>query len=204
MIDDPNPATSGGADRTAARVARADTHVPTPAAAGGRTRARRHRSDRPQTSAAHTHHGASALRDAAGPITFGVGLGGLVDGVVLHQLLQWHHLVSVPTPPNDLAALEANTLADGAFHAVALVVLAIGTWLVSTRRVTTGTLVLGSLVGWGAFNVVEGLLNHVVLDLHHVNETVDRSQWWMWDAGLLGLGALVAVGATLALLRRPR
>ena len=30
---------------------------------------------------------------AAG-ILFGLGLGGFVDGIVLHQLLQWHHMLS--------------------------------------------------------------------------------------------------------------
>jgi uncharacterized membrane protein len=33
------------------------------------------------------------------------------------------------------------------------------------------------LVGFGAFNVVEGLINHHFLGIHHVNETVPQSQW---------------------------
>jgi uncharacterized membrane protein len=31
----------------------------------------------------------------------GVGLGGFVDGIVLHQVLQWHHLLSDGGPPDD-------------------------------------------------------------------------------------------------------
>ena len=53
-----------------------------------------------------------------GGLCLGLGLGGFVDGIVLHQLLQWHHMVSEQRDPLTVAGLEANTVADGAFHAV--------------------------------------------------------------------------------------
>src|SRR5688500_5971320 len=43
---------------------------------------------------------ASRTRDTAAPPTkalglpYGVGVGGFVDGILLHQILQWHHMVS--------------------------------------------------------------------------------------------------------------
>ena len=50
-------------------------------------------------------------------ILFGLGLGGFFDGIILHQVLQWHHmLTSAGYPPNSLANLEFNTLWDGIFH----------------------------------------------------------------------------------------
>ena len=51
-------------------------------------------------------------------LLFGLGLGGFVDGIVLHQILQWHHMVSSVSsaPVTTVAGLEANTLADGVFH----------------------------------------------------------------------------------------
>jgi len=51
----------------------------------------------------------------------GLGLGAFIDGVVLHQVLQWHHLLSDTGdhPIDTLAGLEANTLADGFFHLAA-------------------------------------------------------------------------------------
>src|SRR5215203_241764 len=55
-------------------------------------------------------------------ILLGVGLGGFFDGIVLHQILQWHHLVSTPAPPDTLANLELNTLFDGLFHGATWVV----------------------------------------------------------------------------------
>ena len=46
----------------------------------------------------------------------GVGLGGFVDGIVLHQILQWHHMLTGENggeSPKTVAGLEANTLVDG-------------------------------------------------------------------------------------------
>ena len=31
-------------------------------------------------------------------VLFGLGLGGFFDGIVFHQILQWHHMVSVRYP----------------------------------------------------------------------------------------------------------
>jgi uncharacterized membrane protein len=30
----------------------------------------------------------------ASGLLYGLGLGGFIDGIVLHQILQWHHMVS--------------------------------------------------------------------------------------------------------------
>ena len=56
----------------------------------------------------------------------GFGLGGFFDGIVLHQLLQWHHLVSGIVPDDTLAGLELNTLWDGIFHMAMYAITAIG------------------------------------------------------------------------------
>ena len=49
-------------------------------------------------------------------ILFGLGLGGFFDGIVLHQLLQWHHMLSSWYPVNSIENLELNTSWDGIFH----------------------------------------------------------------------------------------
>lgn len=53
-------------------------------------------------------------------ILFGLGLGGFFDGIVLHQILQWHHMMSDTAgyPVTTLRGLEVNTVADGFFHVV--------------------------------------------------------------------------------------
>ena len=64
-------------------------------------------------------------------VAIGLGLGGFVDGIVLHQILQWHHMLSSEGsyPKTTVAGLEANTLADGLFHASTWILAAIGVWL---------------------------------------------------------------------------
>ncbi|HET7864357.1 MAG TPA: DUF2243 domain-containing protein, partial [Burkholderiaceae bacterium] len=93
-------------------------------------------------------------------VLLGVGLGGLLDGIVLHQVLQWHSMLSQRVPLRSLEALRLNMFWDGAFHAA--------TWLVTVRGVVRlvqvlrmqpqagrGRLVAGdALLGWGSFNVV--------------------------------------------------
>jgi Predicted membrane protein (DUF2243) len=49
-------------------------------------------------------------------ILFGLGLGGFFDGIVLHQLLQWHHMLSSWYPVDTIENVEWNTLWDGIFH----------------------------------------------------------------------------------------
>src|SRR5687768_12244545 len=49
-------------------------------------------------------------------LVLGVGLGGFIDGIVLHQLLQWHSMLSSVVPPTDLPAAKYNMMWDGAFH----------------------------------------------------------------------------------------
>lgn len=51
----------------------------------------------------------------AAALLLGVGLGGFFDGIVFHQILQWHHMVSTSNPPDTVANLELNTFFVGCF-----------------------------------------------------------------------------------------
>jgi uncharacterized membrane protein len=139
-------------------------------------------------------------------ILFGLGLGGFFDGIVLHQVLQWHHmLTSAGVPPDSAHNLEVNVLWDGLFHAGTYVFTAIGLWILwrSSRQnhvQWSGKLLPGILlIGWGIFNLIEGLVDHQILGIHHVNETVPRDQWIYWDVGFLVWGAAMLVGGWLLL-----
>ena len=142
-------------------------------------------------------------------ILFGLGLGGFFDGIVLHQVLQWHHMLSTWYPITDMRSLKLNTLWDGIFHSTTYVFVVLGLfllWRAAHRRHLrwSNKLLAGSLlVGFGLFNVVEGLVDHELLGVHHVNETVPPEQWIYWDVAFLVWGAIMlAVG--LALLRAGR
>jgi uncharacterized membrane protein len=139
---------------------------------------------------------------AAG-LVLGIGLGGFVDGIVLHQLLQWHNLLSSITPPTDLVTMKYNMVWDGVFHAMTWTACAIGVWLLfrAGRRSDvpwSGKLLFGSLLaGWGLFNFVEGLIDHQLLGLHHVRPGEHQLAW---DLGFVFLGGIgfMLVGAVIA------
>jgi uncharacterized membrane protein len=147
---------------------------------------------------------------AAG-IFFGLGLGGFFDGIVLHQLLQWHHMLSnAGYPPTSVYNLQVDTFWDGLFHATTYLFVVIGLvllWRGAQRSHLwwSGKMLLGTLLmGFGLFNVVEGVVDHHVLQIHHVNETVPPGEWIYWDLGFLAWGALMLVGGWFLLKRGQR
>ncbi|RPK89797.1 hypothetical protein EES46_14885 [Streptomyces sp. ADI98-10] len=143
-------------------------------------------------------------------IVLGVGLGGFLDGILLHQLLQWHHMLTSTDDdrigvkyysPNTVSGLEMNTVWDGIFHTVCWVAVLVGLGILYSRvthgrrRVWTSRVLWGwILVGWGLFNLVEGVLDHHVLGIHHVHG--GPHQLW-WDLGFLLLGLLLVIGGYL-------
>ena len=152
---------------------------------------------------------------AAPGVVLGAGLGGFVDGIVLHQVLQWHHLLSstdtdragIPyQPTNTVHGLEINTVADGLFHVATWLLVLVGMSMLFTRLPRQRPawrqqeIWAWVLVGWGLFNVVEGTINHHLLGIHHVRSGDQRL---LWDLSFLALGVLlIAVGALWA--RRAR
>ena len=136
-------------------------------------------------------------------VLLGVGFGGFLDGIVFHQILQWHHMVSSEgcCPSTGVAGLEDNTLADGIFHAVTWLVTfggtvaAVGSWRRGALAPPWSAHVGGLLAGWGLFNAVDSA-NHFILGLHHIRD--DLGGPLGWDVGfLLFAVALVAAGAAL-------
>jgi uncharacterized membrane protein len=130
----------------------------------------------------------------------GVGLGGFFDGIVLHQILQWHHLVSSRVPADTLAGLQTNTFADGLFHQAMWLVTLAGVFLlyaqlVRPNRLAARTLVGGILIGFGAFNVVDEIVFHVLLELHHIRPGPD---YLLYDLGYTAIGAaMIGIGSWL-------
>ncbi len=146
-------------------------------------------------------HAPNRERLVAAGVLLGIGLGGFFDGIVLHQILQWHHLVSTPTPPDTLENLQHNTFWDGVFHAATWVVTVVGVFVLMassgarSQRGGTRTLVGAMLAGWGGFNLVEGLIDHQILGLHHVRPGPDELLYdvgfLLWGAAMLGIGTVL-------------
>jgi uncharacterized membrane protein len=133
-------------------------------------------------------------------------LGGFFDGIVLHQLLQWHHLLtSAGYPADSVHNLQINTFWDGVFHSATYIFVAAGLvilWRSARRshaRWSWKLLPATMLIGFGAFNLVEGTISHHILGLHHVNETVSREYWPYWDLAFLAWGAAMLLAGLLML-----
>ena len=134
-------------------------------------------------------------------ILLGIGLGGFVDGILFHQILQLHNMLSARLPRTTLVNAEINMFWDGLFHALTWATTAIGLGLLwrATGRSDVPhsgkTFVGGMVLGWGLFNLVEGIIDHQILGIHHV---VDVGNQVLWDMVFLGSGALmIALGWAL-------
>ena len=136
---------------------------------------------------------------AAGTL-LGIGLGGFVDGILFHQVLQLHSMLSARLPQDVLINVKISMVWDGLFHAF--------TWLMTVAGIAmlwhagkrddvpwNGRLLWGALLlGWGIFNVVEGLIDHHLLGIHHVVERLGPS---VYDYVFLGSGVVLIVAGIL-------
>jgi uncharacterized membrane protein len=120
----------------------------------------------------------------------GFALGGFFDGILLHQILQWHHLLS----SIDGDDIRFQVAADGYFHALMYVIAAVGLWMLWASRRTPGEmsgrlLFAGILIGFGAWHVVDALLSHWLLGIHRIR--MGSSSPLFWDLLWLGLFGLL-------------
>jgi uncharacterized membrane protein len=140
-------------------------------------------------------------RGAAFPLmpgaVIGVAVAGFFDGVVLHQILQWHHMICVEAHCAFVTvdSLKQATFRDGLFHAVMWLTLLCGLYLASSALRSGlpfvesrfwGSLMLGA----GVFNVVEGVVDHHILQIHHVRFGPTQT---IMDVGFLIVSALLAL-----------
>jgi uncharacterized membrane protein len=144
-------------------------------------------------------------------LTIGAGLGGFADGIVFHQIAHWHNMGSAVLPPVTLEALQRNMAWDGWFHAAMWTLTTLGVFLLwrSGRRgdapVRAVALAGQLLMGWGLFNLVEGVIDHHVLALHHVRDLPAHVPGYdLLFLAVGGLGLLVMGGALSALGTRAR
>jgi uncharacterized membrane protein len=129
-------------------------------------------------------------------ILIGVGMGGFVDGIVLHQIAQWHNMLSNIVPPHTMDDMRVNMTWDGLFHALTWVITLVGIILlrsaayarapIPSLQAFTGQLILG----WGVFNLVEGLIDHQVLGIHNVREVPNYT---VYNLTFLAIGGVLFI-----------
>ncbi|GAB3118373.1 hypothetical protein GCM10027160_30420 [Streptomyces calidiresistens] len=129
----------------------------------------------------------------------GAGLMAAVDEIVFHQIPGWHHFWDRSTP-------AVGLLSDGLLHTAELLALVAGfTLLCDLRRrgaLSGGHAVAGLFPGAGAFQLLDGLVNHKVLRVHRIRYGVDLLPYDLaWNAFAV---VLLAIGAGLAVRARRR
>lgn len=137
----------------------------------------------------------------ASGLVLGLGLGGFLDGIVIHQLLGWHHMLSNWYPPTSPHNEHINMIGDALFHLACWLLTVTGIMLLlravphhgpgSARRLTGWM-----ITGWGVFNLIEGATDHLILGVHHVRPGPHQLTY---DLGFLVVAAvLILTGAALA------
>lgn len=135
-------------------------------------------------------------------ICLGVGLGGFLDGILFHQIFQVHSMLSARLPKDSVRNMEINMFWDGIFHSFTWIMTAIGVLLLFraafVRNILwSGHLLVGSMfLGWGLFNLIEGITNHHILHLHHVVESRGQS---IYDLCFLLSGVVLSIGGWVAI-----
>ena len=122
----------------------------------------------------------SPLRWAA--ILLGFSLGGFYDGILLHQILQWHHLLSNVGAVNDM---RTQVLFDGIFHALMYVVAAVALAKLWKARAAAngpgaGRQLWGyALLGFGLWHIVDSVVSHWITGIHRIK--IDSPNPLAWD-----------------------
>lgn len=134
----------------------------------------------------YSKHGAGFLNPSPlihASLILGIGIGGFVDGIIFHQVLQWHEMISNKLTPYNLANKSVNMFWDGIFHLSCLGFVVAGVyflWRLAKLHTidTSGWLLVGGLLsGWAIFNLIEGVIDHELVHLHHVREGTNYEGW---------------------------
>jgi uncharacterized membrane protein len=135
----------------------------------------------------------------------GIALGGFFDGILLHQILQWHHFLSL-VPGEALRDLKNQIIADGAFHVLMYAIATVGLVLLWRARsglgeAGAGRRLLGSvLLGFGVWQFVDVVVFHWLIGIHRIR--VDVADPLPWDIGWMAVFGLPAVLAGWWVYRR--
>jgi uncharacterized membrane protein len=139
-----------------------------------------------------------ADRSIGSGVLVGIGVASFIDETVFHQLLHWHHFYDRSTPTIGLVS-------DGWFHAFSFIAIVVGMFLLADLRRVRGLVPrrwwAGLLLGWGGFQVYDGVIDHKLLRLHQIRYHVTL---WPYDVIWNVTAAVGILVGALLLLRTPR
>ncbi len=127
----------------------------------------------------------------------GFSLGGFFDGILLHQVLQWHHLLS-NVQAAALQDIRVQMLADGLFHALMYVIAVWALVLLWKARADCAAPGAGralwaqALIGFGIWHIVDSVFSHWITGIHRIRVDSPNPLFWdlLWFA-VFGIAPLV-------------
>jgi len=144
-------------------------------------------------------------KTSIGWLLIGFALGGFFDGILLHQILQWHHLLS-GLADSVASNLPFQVLADGLFHLLMYVIAVLGGMVLLGYRSSeenSGSVLRPVLLGFGAWHVLDAFISHWVLGIHRIKMESEMPIVWdlLWLV-VFGIAPIV-IGLMLPKDRRP-
>ena len=152
---------------------------------------------------AHSPHATRRVTPAA--FVLGLALSGFFDGILLHQVLQWHHFLSL-VPGEPYRDLRTQVLADGLFHVFVYALTALGLWLLWRARTgldqpgASRKVAGGVLLGFGVWNLADVGFFHWILGIHRIRVNVENPL--LYDLGWFFLLGVLIAAIGWAVLRR--
>jgi uncharacterized membrane protein len=139
----------------------------------------------------------SATNPTTAAFVIGLALSGFFDGILLHQVLQWHHFLSL-VPGDTFRDLRVQVYADGLFHVAVYAIAVSGLWMLWRARASLDRpgqgrrIIGGAALGFGVWNIVDVGFFHWVLGIHRIRVNVPNPM--AYDlAWFLGLGVAVSL-----------
>lgn len=143
-----------------------------------------------KTSTQHTN--THSKQNTWSGILFGIGVMALVDEIIFHQILQWHHFYDHSTP-------FIGTMTDGFLTSFGLLGVVLGFFMFAdlkrNQEVFMKKWIASFFIGAGAFQLFDGIIDHKILRVHQVRY-VDNLIYY--DIGWIATGViLIIVGIIL-------
>jgi uncharacterized membrane protein len=135
---------------------------------------------------------------AAGAAILGFAFGGFFDGILLHQVLEWHHFLSL-IPGKDL---RTQILADGLFHLATYAVAAFGLlllWRKGNTRAADRLILAWAVLGFSIWQFTDVVLVHWLVGIHRIRVGVPNPT--LWDLGWLAVFGVPSLALGVWLLR---
>lgn len=138
----------------------------------------------------------------------GFAMGGFFDGILLHQILQWHHLLSGLTG-GPWSSLAVQVTVDGLFHALMYLIAAAGLVLLFGARAEAARPGMPRLlwaafwIGFGLWHAIDAVFSHWITGIHRIK--MDAGSPLAWDIAWLAVFGVIPLllGLWLRRNRRP-